>query len=48
MEHLESKMILSDEQFGFREGRSCVTNLLRYYSRIVDITQESDGWTDCI
>ena len=29
-------------------GRSCVTNLLSFYSRVMDITQERDGWEDCI
>ncbi len=36
------------QQFGFRRGRSCVTNLLSFYSRVVDIMQERDGWADCV
>ena len=28
------------------EGR--VTNLLSFYSRVIDIAQERDGWADCI
>ena len=27
-EHLKSKDLLSDKQHGFREGRSCLSNLL--------------------
>ncbi len=45
---MEDKDILTTCQFGFRKGRSCVTNLLCYYSRVIDIIQERDGWADCI
>ena len=47
-EYLEREGILTDRQFGFRTGRSCVTNLLSFYSRVMDITQKRDGWVDCI
>ena len=30
MEHLTSNNLLSDEQYGFRSGRSCVTQLSNY------------------
>ena len=30
------------------EQEDHVTNLLSYYSRVIDITQERDGWADCI
>ena len=46
--YLEREGIISDRQFGFRTGRLRVTNLLRFYSRVIDITQERDGWADCI
>ena len=46
-EYLEREGIITDRHFGFRTGRSCVTNL-SYYSRVIDITQERDGWVDCI
>ena len=45
---LEEKEILSKRQFGFREGLSCVTNLLSFYTRVIDIIQEREGWVDCI
>ena len=48
MKHLEENDMLSGKQFGFRKGRSCTTNLLCFYSRIVDILQERDGWAYCI
>ncbi len=40
--------VLTNAQSGFHEGRLCMTNLLNYYSRVVDLTQERDGWVDCI
>ena len=46
-DYLERKRIISDRQFGFRTGRSCVTNL-SFYSRVIDITQNRDGWAVCI
>ena len=48
MKHLEDNKILTDRQFGFREGRSCMTNLVSFYSRVIDIVQEREGWADCI
>ena len=40
--------VITDRQFGFRRGKSCVTNLLSFYSRMIDIIQERDGWVDYI
>ena len=48
IKYLEERGILSDAQFGFREGRSCVTNLLSFYSRVTDVIQEKEGWVDSI
>ena len=42
--YLEREGIISDRQFRFRTGRSCVTNLSSFYSRVMNITQERDGW----
>ena len=47
-ENLEREEIITNIQFGFRTGRSCVTNLLSFYSRVIDITQERDRWADCM
>ena len=47
-EYLEREGIITDKQFGFGTGRLCITILLSFYSRVIDITQERDGWTDCI
>ncbi len=40
--------MLNERQFGFRQGRSCVTNLLCFYSRATDVVQERNGWVDCV
>ena len=48
MEHLERRNVLTDCQFGFRKGRSCSSNLLSYYSKVIDIVQERDGWVDSV
>ncbi len=29
-------------------GRLCVTNLINFYSRVIDVIQERDGWVDCV
>jgi len=47
MKYLEDNNVLTNRQFGFRGGRSCVTNLIGFYSRVIDIVQERDGWVDC-
>ena len=46
--HLERNKLITPRQFGFREGTSCVTNLLSFYSRVIDIVQEREGWADCV
>ncbi len=40
--------ILTEKQYGFTQKRSCVPNLLNFYSRVTDITQEREGWVDCV
>ena len=34
--------------FGFRKGRSCVTNLLSFYMRVIDEVQDREGWVDAM
>ena len=48
VKYLEDNMTITNKQFGFREGRSCVTNLISFYSRVIDVIQERDGWVDCV
>ena len=45
---LEMKEMLIKKQFGFREGSSCTANLLSFFSRVIDVTQERDGWVDFV
>ena len=48
MKFLEETNTLLGGQYGFRRGRSCITNLLSFYFRVIDVTQEREGWVDCI
>ncbi|CAL4200284.1 unnamed protein product, partial [Meganyctiphanes norvegica] len=43
IEHLTANNILSDRQHGFREGRSCLTNLLEIMESWTEILDENDG-----
>ena len=47
-ENPERRERIAKGQFGFRKGRSCVTNLLCFYSRVIDVVQEREGWADGI
>ena len=48
MKHHEEYEVISERQFGFRQGRSCLTNLVCFYSRVTDAVQERDGWVDTV
>ena len=48
LKFLEEREILSSKQFGFRKGRSCITNLLSFYSRVIDVVDKKGGWVDCV
>ena len=48
VQYLEDKEIITDRQFGFRKGRSCITNLLSFYTRVIDTVDERDGWVDAV
>ena len=43
LEHLAVNNILSDRQHGFREGRSCLTNLLEIMENWTEILDMEDG-----
>ena len=43
LQHLDANNILSDKQHGFREGRSCLTNLLELVENWTDILDQDDG-----
>lgn len=40
--------IITDCRYGFRVGRSCVTNLLSFYSRMIHAVDQREGWNDYI
>lgn len=46
LEDREMKTVI--RVYGFRHERSCVTNLLSFYLRLMNITQERDGWVKCL
>ena len=48
IQYLEQENIITESQFGFRKERSCITNLLSFYSRVIDGLQERDGWVDTV
>ena len=43
VEHLETYRLLSDNQHGFRRGRSCLTNLLHHLDSIISILEENNN-----
>ena len=48
LDMIEKQNMLTEKQFGFRQGRSCVSNLLCYYDRVSDAMQKREGWVDSI
>ena len=48
MEYLEGNTVLVSCQFGFRRGSSCTANLMSFYSRVIDVVQERNGWVDSV
>ena len=48
MKYLKENKIVTNNQYGFRKGRSCVTNLLSFYTRIIDVVDNRDGWVDAV
>ena len=36
MRYLEDNKVISNRQFGFRQGKSCVTNLLSFYMQVIE------------
>ena len=39
---LESNKFLSDNQYGFRKGKSCTTNLLKYYDGVTNLIHKDN------
>ena len=34
--YLEDNRVISNRQFVFRQGKSCVTNLISFYTRVIE------------
>ena len=48
MRHLEDNIVIFNRQFGFRQGKSCVTNLSSFYTRVIEGIENKDGWVDAV
>ena len=48
VQYFEDEKIITERQFGFRKGRSRVTDLLSFHTRVMDGVQERDGWVDAL
>ncbi|KAK8747748.1 hypothetical protein OTU49_016574, partial [Cherax quadricarinatus] len=48
VEHLERNKIINENQHGFMEGKSCITNLLEFYDKVTEVRHEREGWVDCV
>ena len=44
----EENKIVTNNQYDFRKGRSCVTNLLSFYTRVIYVDDNRDGWVDAV
>ena len=44
MRYLEDNGVISSRQFGFRQGKSCATNLLSFYTQVIEGIENRDGW----
>ncbi|MPC40443.1 hypothetical protein E2C01_034000 [Portunus trituberculatus] len=47
VKYLEEQVTLN-RKFVFRTGRSCVLNLLSFYSRVVEGLESRDGWVNTV
>ena len=41
--YLEDNKVISNRQFDFRQGKSCVTNLLSFYTQVIEGIEDRDG-----
>ena len=48
VKYLEENKIVTNSLYGFRKGRSCVTDLLSFYTRVIDVVDNRDGWVDAV
>ena len=43
VEHLKSNNLLNEAQHGFRRGRSCITQILKYYDSILTLLEDGQS-----
>jgi hypothetical protein len=43
IEYIETNNILSNEQYGFRQGRSCMSQLINHYENLISILEENEN-----
>ena len=48
LRYLENNGVISKRQFGFRQGKPCVTNLLSFYTRVFEGKENRDEWVDAV
>ena len=41
--YIETNNILSNEQYGFRQGRSCMSQLINHYENLISILEENEN-----
>ena len=46
--YLEDNGVISNRQFGFRQGKSCVTNLISLYTQVTEGIEDRDVWVDAV
>lgn len=48
VEYLEKNRVVTVHQHGFQRGSSCSSNLMAFYTKIIDTVQEREGWEDAV
>ena len=47
-EVLEDNRVITNRQYGFRQGNSCVTNILSFYTRVIEGIDNREAWVDTV
>ena len=46
--YLEDNKVIFNRQFEFRHGKSCIMNLLIFYTQVIEGIEDRDGWVDVV